>query len=747
MTDDDIITAIEERRFALAKRELDRKLKSYPKKSFYKAIHCYYLLCMGQNANASSEASSLMKAIPSDIKTLKLLRDVLDKLGKQKEAVEIYENAARKYPSTELLESWYEESMALFDTELILKSSKAMYLFSKNSSKNIKTFAMSHLLAGPGKSKAEDIQLAIDALSAETSSKDTQGIYLQAKLHHQLSQFDKIIEVIDLFSQKNLELNLLYLEALKKTQRWQKLYDECFLLLFKQKFDDYDTWKLIIQSAFELGLAHEEIKILITDETRNSLLARIHLNTTYNLDTRNPIENYYEVFKTKPCCFLDLRAFKLSEKFTNLLEKNYEYLLNKTSLSELESAELVNLEMFISRMHRLTIDWKNFETKGESGFADLYPPFVVQSLQNDSSLPTIISHILKLEKLARLQPENAMLKSWLLNLYSEAGFSSLALKTYNDLKIKMVQHESLAYKLLLPPTLVNLKHLIDVYRFYLTSEAEVEHFYQKAQKMGLYTKIADIYSFGKTLANSLSKHLLVLQILRMCRVVQNENYSYFADIVSAKKWKIISDNFETVDKRDFTSDYNFRVETPKAAIYVAEKKQTREYVQINYAKELLLIVTNDEDVTKILKLFEKWLGQPSYRQSLSVSELHVFKLLLSIFKVSKGSKIKDREEQINFLSKNLELKKIDNALLAKINPLSKEMANAIYDLLDLERIGCQLISKETRLAPVLFKYRDDLKKFLAADPRLNHFKELKKLLCDNGSYNKDQLDFLEESLL
>lgn len=747
MTDDEIIAAIEERRFALAKRELDRKLKVYPTRSIYKAINCYYLVCMGQNANAGNEASALMKSIPSDLRTLKLLKDVFNKLGKEKEAAEIYQNAARKYPSTELLESWYEESMASFNTDLILKSSKTKYLFSKSSTNNVKAFALSQLIAGSGNSNTDDVLLALEALSADAAPKDTQSIYLQAMLCLQLSRYDKIIELIESTPQRNLELTLLYLDALSKTQSWQKLYDVCYSLIFEQKFNDYDTWKLFVRSAFELGKPQEQIDGLITDKTRNSLLAKIHLKKIYSLDTLESIENYYQIFKTKPCCFLDLRAFELSEKFVNELDARWRELMQKASLGQPECSELVNLEGFMSRTKNVTIEWKKLEALNESHFADLYSPFVVQSLQSDASLPSVISHILKLEKLARLQPDNAMLRSWLLNLYSEAGFSSLALKTYEGLKIKMVQHESLSYKLLLPPTLGNLKHFIDVYRFYLTSEAEVEHFYQKAQKSGLYTKIVDIYTFGKKLANSLSKHLLVLQILRMCRILRNDNYTYFADKVSAQKWTVTSDKFETFDNRDFTSDYNFRVETQAAPIFVAEKKQTREYVQINYAKELLLVLTNEDDVTKILKLFEKWLGLPSHKQSLSASELHVFKLLLSIYKVSKGSKIKDREEQIKFLIKNLDLKKIENTVLSKINPLSKEMASAIYDLLDLEKIGLQLLSKEARIAPVLSKYCEDLKKFRSADPRLRHFLEVKAALCADGRVNKDQLEHLEESLL
>lgn len=747
MTEDDIIAAIEERRFALAKRELDRKLKSHPSRSFYKAINCYYLVCMGQNANASNEASALIKSIPSDIRTLKLLQKVLDKLGKEKEAVEIYENATRKYPSTELLESWYEESMRSFKTEQILKSSKAMYLFSKNSEKSAKAFAMSFLLAGPENSKVDDILLALKALSANSSTKDTQTIYLEVKLHHFLSQFEMIVELIDAFPQRNLELNLLYLEALSKTKSWQKLYDECALLILKQKFDDYDTWKLFVKAAFKIGRTQKEIEGLIVDETRNSLLARIYLKTVYDSDTQSSIESYYQIYKSKPCCFMDLGAFKLSEAFTNDLKIRWKELLQRTSLDDQECSEFVNLEAFICKIKSLTIDWSKLETLNKSSFADLYPTFVVQSLKINASTPSIVSHILKLEELAKLQPENAMLRSWLLNLYSEAGFSSLALKTYNDLKIKMVQHESLSYKLLLPPTHHNLKHLIDVYRFYLTSEAEVDHFFQKAQNSGLYTKIADIYSFGKKLTNSFTKHLLVLQILKMCRIVQNENYNYFADKVSAQKWTIMSDSFEVVDNRDFISDFNFRVKTQEPAIFVAEKKQNREYVQIYYAKELLLVVKNEDDVAKILKLFEKWLGQPSYKQSLSASELHVFKLLLSIFKVSKGSKVKDREEQIKFLIKNLDLKKLENTILAKINPLSKEMANAIYDLLDLEKIGRQLLQKEVRVTPALSKYSADLKNYLAADPRLTHFQQAKAQLCTNSRYDTDQFKHLEWSLL
>ncbi|KAM9886929.1 hypothetical protein OXX69_013529, partial [Metschnikowia pulcherrima] len=163
----------------------------------------------------------------------------------------------------------------------------------------------------------------------------------------------------------------------------------------------------------------------------------------------------------------------------------------------------------------------------------------------------ILEHIVRLEDFAKRDPENFNIKLWLLNLYSTISGSSLALDTYEDLKIKMIQHDVLAYKLNLEPSVRNQKQLFDIYRFHLTGENEINAYFGLAFQRGLYTKLEDLYQFGKRLNTSLSKHLVTLHITKMFRMLNNEYYGYFQDLISDIKADVLSDEFSVSDNRDF----------------------------------------------------------------------------------------------------------------------------------------------------------------------------------------------------
>lgn len=749
MTDDDILIAIEERRFLLAKRDLERKIKKSPTRSFYQAANAYCLLGMGEMIKASKEAKIVMESIPSDPKTLKLLKNIFEQIGEGREALKVYENAASKYPSLDLLLPWFEDSFMSFDTNMIVLAAKALFSYSKTSPKCIKAFCLGELIWTAEKASEEDDNclLAAEALNIYNGRKDNQEVYLISKLYFEASQFSKAAEVLEAYPRETLELKLLYLETLYRDSNWQKLHHESIRLIFDQNFDDYDTWKLLIRSSYELDMAKESIRSRITDNSRNSLLANIYLDEVYGDDNLESIQNYYRSFEAKPCCIPDLYTFTIPQKFSNYLTQRRTEFLKQEKFSNEDIPIFTNLEIYSSLLNDVLLGLElNLSV---SQFPDLYPLFVIRSLGHSATSAEILSHILRLEKLAIAYPENFMIRSWLLNLYTASGLPTLAHEIYEDLKIKMVQHDALSYKLLLEPTEKSLGHLINVYRFYLTSEAEVKLFLKKAKTMSLYTKVKDLYLFGKRLANSLSKHILIIQILKISRLLSNQNYSYFFNQLAANKWKVFGDNFEVFDNRDFESDFNLGIGRMFTGVFDAEKKQTKEYIQICYAKELLISLSDSLEVEKILKLFEKWLGQTRYRNSLTPSEQHTFKIYLSIFKIAKGPMSKDRGGQLNFLVKNLDLKRLLHILLADVDPLSKKYVTVLTDLVELEKVSRQLLLREARLRPVLSDFRVELKVYLGENNRLVAFQEKIESLRSLGldaDFLRNQLNRLENSI-
>ena len=57
----------------------------------------------------------------------------------------------------------------------------------------------------------------------------------------------------------DLELKLLYMKAMKENASFEALHAYTEKLLFKEKFDDFDTWKLWILSGKEIGKSFEEL--------------------------------------------------------------------------------------------------------------------------------------------------------------------------------------------------------------------------------------------------------------------------------------------------------------------------------------------------------------------------------------------------------------------------------------------------------------------------------------------------------
>lgn len=746
MTDDDILTAIDERRFAAARRELERKLKRAPSKSFYKAANAYCSLGMGDTTRAAEEALEVAKGTPSDPRTLKILKNVFLKTGREREAVEIYDNACRKYPSIDLLQTWLDDSFMAFDSLALQQASKYLFEFSKDP-QIVRQVGMVLLIV---EDLNEDILNNILALDDLKTVETTQNLYLKAKLLSISSKYSDVVLLLKLQPRRNLDLTILYLEALKQSLNWQKLFHETHRLIFDQKFDDYDSWKYLIRSAFELETPKTTVSDLITQNARNSLLSRIYLDMTYKDSILLSVQGYYKSYKAKACCFADLSAFELPIEFTNDLTIERDALLQQKSRTRDELLTLVNLELYLNQSKGTAIDWSRYEDKADQKeLNDLYIPHIVQVYNRGVERSELLSILLHLRQRTEEDPENYMMRLWLLNISNALGMTSLALEYYKGLKIKMVQHDSLAYKLQLKPSADNLKELIDIYRFYLTSEAEIDHFLKKARDLQLYTKIQDLYSFGKNLKCSLSKHILVVRILEMARVLENDNYYYFMNKLKENRWQLLSNKLELFDHRDFACDYNTRLPSARTNIYAAERKQNTKYVQVNYAKELLLGLEDKDELDKVLKVLEKMLGQADVRETFQPYELHLLKIYLGVFKVTKAKIVKDREGQINFLIKQFEFKKLMALLLKNVSPLSRTFAAVINSMIALVKASLRLFVRDARLSAALSTFLSDLKEYLQGEPHIQDLKrvaaEMKTIGLDE-TFVKAELQKLESSL-
>ncbi|OBA22265.1 hypothetical protein METBIDRAFT_39532 [Metschnikowia bicuspidata var. bicuspidata NRRL YB-4993] len=752
MTDEEIVNAIKEKRFADAKREINSKMLRFPQKNQYRVLNAFYLLSTGSLKEALDECNAIKAKSPSDHFTLNLLFEIYCQLGRKNDGQSVFEIAAKKYPSPDLILSWFKKLQQLLDAQMLQRSAAALKkCMPLNRLYHLQSvFAdLTRSLETKSEKEAQTLlESALKAMEKLQPLQTNQEAFLLSSVLKRKQDFSSIVSVLEPVQCKELELTLLLLEALDKSENWEKLYHYCQVLLFEDEFNDYDTWKYLIKAGFALKIPQEELSARLKFDSRNSYVANMEICRVYNSGLEQAVETYFDEFKDKLCCASDLLAFDLSECFRQKIREKQSTLFKESELQNGLATTCVNIEKILTRFDKHDIEWTKFARFENSELNDLYLASMVQSLRHEVSIKKVIEYIIKLESLSERDPDNFNIKLWLLNLYSCICGSSMAIETYENLKIKMIQHDALSYKLNLEPSIKNLNHLIKIYRFYLTGENEMNTYFGIALKKGLFTKLEDLYQFSKRFKSSFSKHFLVLQILKFSRMLNNNYYDYFVNLIKDKKAEILSDGFEVSDNRDFDTDYKLGFDFEGKVMFNFESKKTKEYVQLHYLKELLIAENQDVEAKRLLKLLDKWMCNPRFTKTLSPSEIYFFKLLHVIFKLSQGAVDKDQDQCMNFLTKNLDFKIISLNFLAKTSPLSSAANKILTDSLELVKVMNHLLSDDL-LTALSKKFHQGLIQHVVTNPEMTQFKDIKaSLKLDDlpKSSIQSQLERLEDGI-
>lgn len=746
MPESDILSAIQEDRLSLAKIDLERLLKRFPNKSYYWALNCYLLYAQGRLSQATSQCKELAQKVPSDVHALSVLYDVYVKLGLSKEAGQLYERAIKKYPTRELIDAYLEKSLDKFDASGMQKASMQLLKNFKSSREYAYRAAITcYFMSTRGTDKERTLYLGLGTGIVEKMAphENNQEIFVHAKLLHVQERFAEVVKLIEPLKHRDLELLLLYRDSLEKSENWQQLYDESYKLLFELNFNDFSTWKHLIYSATKLEKSYEEVSKLISLDNRNAYFAKIHLATAYGLNQHDTLENFYLKFQDKPSCAVDLLNFHLPSPLLDKIHTDYKGLTEKPALSSKQAIHLVNCIKILLSSKRLNLNEIDLLMFPNPELIDLHLVKMIESLRADSSSDNIVKYIITLEEYKVRDPENFKVKVWLLNFYTAIGATPLAIKVYKDLKIKMIQQDTLLHKLDLLPSVGNLSELINTYRFYMTADGEVRPYVRNALQKSLYTKVEDFFKFGERLTHSLLRHLLTLRILKTSRMLGNDYYNYFYRLMRDNKASILSDNFVLHDNRDFTSEYNLGVEILQLDLLEYERRKGTEYVKLNYLKELLIAEKDPNEIEKLIKLFNKWISSPEYISQLSKFEGHLVKLYHSIFKLAKLKEFKDKDLVTKFLLKNLNMNKIDANFLQKTQPISAERQRIFLDTFELIKV-VQLLINDKSITDAAGKMQIDMVSLLSVKPQL--LPEIKLSLKLQHEFVSDQFDAINDAL-
>lgn len=724
-TDASILSAIDQGQFSLAQSLLSRKLKKFPNKNYYWAVNCYLLVSLGKHEEALSQSNALKEKVPSDPHALEMLYKVFELLGRPKDANMIYENAVKKYPSADLIECWFQLAVSKFDIKTMQKAAMALQKHKKGDRKLAMRAAFCCLnLALSKVCKITEKEATLYSNLGEKLlelfdfvSGSTQEVYVYCKLLKNNEKYQEIALLLSSYEGTlDLDLQLLYLDALDKLEKWEELYLLAKKLLFEVQFNDFDTWKYLIRASKNTSRDYVECQDLISlhrPSTRNSQLAAIEAAKLYEKPVDALILNYYKNFSSKLCCYTDISYYQPTP-FIDKIKETTSEILASSKVNTASLITLVNNQKFIQtwddkldKLAFIAANWaiyhkfqpllaEKVETDAYSA-NELILMNVVLSLE-DKSASNIVKNIITLEHLLDKDPQDFKVRLLLLHLYASINCDSLAVHNYNKLRIKMFQHESLSHLIVdsMTPTKANLQELINIYRFYLSADGELNESVSLAFEKEVYNKLESFTLFSIKLKNSLSRYVLLLQLIKFCRILNDHQYlNYFSRIVQEHELEVSEGSLDVLDNRDYTTLWSFGSQPNTSKLPTV--KRGKEYVQLMCAKELLILENDFTKTTKLIKQFNKALNSEKIHDQLAQHEQWTFKLLLNLFKLFKQPPSKESEALVNFLVKNLKLEKI------KLVASGAGLNRCLFEVLEFIKIYEQISRRNGFKSEILLK--------------------------------------------
>lgn len=714
MNDQEILQSIESGDFAAADSILRQAINKNPKNLLFPALKYYNRYRQNNSKDAISGTIEISSKKPVDPRITNVLSKVLYNENRNKDVITTYENAIKYSPSdpiTKLLvNQWFENSV---NHNEIIGLQKSCFQLSKiygdRKHKYMSAFS-NYLLA---KKSHDDPKLYnlyctlgykfIESFTPET----TQELFVAVKTLD--NNPEKAVQVIELYAgQLDLDVKLEYLKLIEQLHDYGKLHQVTTKYLFDDKFDDFDTWKLYILSGQKVGVLFDELERNILGYTwsRNSQLALVELCKVFESDKFDfYILQYYRKLKSKLCCFTDLVSYvdnsetlvkelHRCSKDTKLKDKNasnLNILVNNQKL--LHYFGECGPEFFKTNLEIYESFLPLVDTKEATDFYaanELILINVIHSLNKNSSFENIYKNIIVLEYLASKDMLDFRVNLWLARLLKLVGLAPQVHQIYDHLKIRMIQNDSLGYLITQDashtyPTKQMLNYLINIFRFYLTCEGDLQENVIQAFNEGVYTKIENFMGFSEKLKNSVQYYELFVEILQLIRVLGDTSVvgyfrNRFLDVVKQVEKISFSDNRDRKIywkslgfKPNFIDDFESKLE-----LFGSHELN---YLKLNYIKEQMILQPSEST----FKLFNKNLSNVK----LPKAEAWIMKIYLHLFKLNNKLEKPEFDSTINFLRKNLKVSKIPVS-----EPLDGNNNRIIHQVIDVLKYAKSLGNKE-----------------------------------------------------
>lgn len=705
--EDEILRAVENGTFKYALQLCSKQLKKSPNSTYFKVLNNYILLKSGKEKEAIDSSLTILEDIPSDIKSLELLNEIFNTVGLTNEAVQVYENAAKKHKTFDILRTWFHFGCDHANVRIIQKAAMAM----KNHSRLFKLWAafasymVANLKDATAVEKSLFPKLGLKTIEQCEPLKNEQEVYILVKLLEQNGSYDKIPDAVLKFSKHNkldLELQIILLNAFDQIEDWENLYKWSHTVLVEYKLDDFNTWKYLIKSSIKLD--KDMTEIIESYNSRNSKLANIELQSEKGNDIHEAVFAYLSSLGSKACAFPDIKNYidKLDkDKFLGWLsqqnpsyddDKGLIWNVNIMKFKAILNRDLFQSKDFVNENIALWNKTKHLlskKSKTDYFNGDEFILFVIQSLLSiDFSLKNIILSIIILETTIIKDEHEFHLRLWLIQLYSLINCHTQAKHHYDTLKIKNIQHDIFDHYFIsrLGTQFPNAEELKAAFSIYAANERETVYFVKVGFNNGAFSKLESMIAFQQRLNNSIMKKHEVLQGIKIGRILNDK------DVLN--KYKKVRLNDKISDNRDFKILWNVGIdeELPFSKELLANIPG-KNYIRVNEVQERIVFgqdVAIPEDLSlKGLTTAEKW----------------SFELLcnLSVFLGTKDSealsKVKELYSQVpeipstltwelnNTLVSMIDVTKAAGSLLSSVQGVSKK------DHSDLKELNLSLLQK------------------------------------------------------
>ncbi|KAK9430107.1 N-acetyltransferase B complex non catalytic subunit-domain-containing protein [Lipomyces doorenjongii] len=430
----------------------------------------------------------------------------------------------------------------------------------------------------------------------------------------------------------NLELATMRLDAVVKSEKWEKVFDTSMTTVTAENLDDFESWKQMAYAGTKLD-NEERTNALIEllenrRNTRNGALAGVYYASLRSTEaTFKAAKSYFENFGRQQCAFEDLQTYVGAfdaQKWLAFVDE--QITLSIETSAQHEVASLVNARKF---HYLLAPEDKSFVEDNISLYNKLLTsPAVQDKLETDYfygddliimaatwllegrpvSSPVqndlIILVIILLETAASRDKYQFRIRLWLTRLYLYIGSFQQALGHYNILSIKNIQMDVLSHYLLSRVSTIcpTWKPLISTRDIYDSNAVQTPYHIKKVYETGAFSQVAGCMEFGKRLSESINKGILCVEAKRVARILGMKMDGLAINpILVSTKWK---------ENRDFSILYGTTREEILEQKYQVGPKQDGNWVNAFILRETIIdeLLNTDKrrEYTSLLKdLLEK----------------------------------------------------------------------------------------------------------------------------------------------